>query len=77
MGTDIAKQSRIALGFLVGIAIVSIGRAFAEPNTVTCALIRAGTEFVGTCEIPCLVYAMAIGFDGPSPGVTCAAPPLA
>ena len=75
MGTDVAKQSRIALGFLVGIAIVSIGRAFAEPNTVTCALNRAGTEFAGTCEIPCLVYAMAISFDGPSPGVTCAGPP--
>lgn len=75
MPKGVAKKSWIPFVFLVGIALVSVGGALTEPNTVTCALIRAGTEFIGTCEIPCLVHAMAIGIDGPAPGATCAAPP--
>ena len=75
MRTGAAKKSRVTFGFLVGMALVSIGGALSEPNTVTCSLSRTGTEFRGTCEIPCLVNAMAIGIDGPAPSVACAALP--
>ena len=47
----------------------------AEPNTVTCALKRDGTEFRGSCEIPCAVNALAINIDGPRPGFNCNTPP--
>jgi hypothetical protein len=49
--------------------------AKSEPNTLTCALQRAATEFKGSCDVPCLVNALAIDIDGPNPKVTCNAPP--
>lgn len=42
-----------------------------EPNTVTCNLKQLGTEYKGTCSIPCLVNALAIDIDGPNPKATC------
>jgi hypothetical protein len=49
--------------------------ARAEPNTLTCALTRAGTEFAGTCEVPCSVNALAIEIDGPNARKACDGPP--
>jgi hypothetical protein len=49
--------------------------AQAEPNTVTCALRQMGGEWKGTCDIPCMVNALAIDIDAPNPKVTCDTPP--
>jgi hypothetical protein len=60
-------------------AIVSLGllvsAAWATPaaaaETITCNLQRATGEFSGSCEVPCLVNALAIDIDGPRPGASC------
>ncbi len=75
MRKDVRKSSLIALALLLGATFTFPGAVRSEPNTVTCALDRAGTEFTGACEIPCLVNALAINIDGPTAGVACAAPP--
>jgi hypothetical protein len=49
--------------------------AAAEPNTITCSLIRAAEAYQGICRIPCAVNALAINIDGPRPGFSCSAPP--
>ncbi len=51
------------------------GSAHAEPNTMTCSLQRIAGEFKGSCDVPCLVNALAIDIDGPNPRVTCDTPP--
>ena len=71
-----AKTSRVAFWGLLATALAFVGAAPSEPNTVTCSLSRAGVEFTGTCRIPCLVHANAIGFDGPNAGMSCAESPL-
>jgi hypothetical protein len=48
--------------------------ATAEPNMITCTLKREGSEFKGTCDIPCAVNALAINIDGPRPNFFCSAP---
>jgi hypothetical protein len=55
--------------------IVAPAVAQTEPNTVICALQQADGEWKGTCDIPCMVNALAIDIDGPNPKVTCDAPP--
>lgn len=65
----------VVLGVLLVTALASSGAAPSEPNTVTCSLSRAGAEFTGTCRLPCLVHANAIGFDGPKAGRSCAESP--
>ena len=75
MRKDVRKSPLIALALLLGATFAFSGAVRSEPNTVTCTLDRAGTEFTGACEIPCLVNALAINIDGPTPGVACAAPP--
>ena len=49
--------------------------AQSEINNVTCALEHEGSEFKGTCEVPCSVNALAIDIDGPNPTKACASPP--
>jgi hypothetical protein len=49
--------------------------ARAEPNTLTCALVRQGAGFSGTCMVPCSVNALAIEIDGPNQRKACDAPP--
>jgi hypothetical protein len=44
-------------------------------NTVTCSLQQSGDEFKGTCDIPCMVNALAIDIDGPNPKISCNTPP--
>lgn len=44
-------------------------------NTVTCTLVQSGTDFKGTCDIPCMINALAIDIDGPNPNVSCNTPP--
>jgi hypothetical protein len=51
------------------------GGTRAEPNTMTCSLQRMASEFKGSCDVPCLVNALAIDIDGPNPKVTCDTPP--
>ena len=46
-----------------------------EANIAVCTLRRAGAEFTGSCDVPCLVNALAIDIDGPRPGAFCDAPP--
>lgn len=46
-----------------------------EPNTVTCSLQGDAADLKGSCDIPCLVNALAINIDGPNPKVTCDSPP--
>jgi hypothetical protein len=45
-----------------------------ETNIVTCVLERAGSDFKGTCEVPCSVNALAIDIDGPNPKKACDSP---
>jgi len=45
--------------------------ARAEANILTCVLDRSGSEFKGTCEVPCSVNALAIDIDGPNPKKAC------
>lgn len=44
-------------------------------NIVACTLRQAGAEFTGSCDVPCLVNALAIDIDGSRPGASCDAPP--
>ena len=61
------------VGVLAVIAWLTAARA--ELNTVTCSLQRTAADFQGSCDVPCLVNALAIDIDGPNPKVTCNAPP--
>ena len=47
----------------------------AEANRLTCVLERAGNEFIGTCQVPFSVNALAIDIDGPNPKKACNSPP--
>ncbi len=51
MRKDVRKSSLIALALLLGATFAFSGAVRSEPNTVTCVLDRAGTEFTGACEI--------------------------
>jgi hypothetical protein len=53
---------------------IAAPKAFAEQNTVSCALTATGGEFSGTCDIPCMVNELAIKIDGPDPKKTCDKP---
>jgi hypothetical protein len=44
-------------------------------ETVSCTFKMAGSEFKGTCLIPCSVNALAIEFDGINPKRACSGPP--
>jgi hypothetical protein len=44
-------------------------------NILTCVLEHEGSEFRGTCEVPCSVNALAIDIDGPNLTKACASPP--
>jgi hypothetical protein len=69
------------LEFLLACAVSALscwtwfGTAHAESNTLTCSLQRAAGEFKGSCDVPCLVNALAIDIDGPNPKVACDTPP--
>ncbi len=47
----------------------------ATPHVVTCAFKSNGTQYEGSCQIPCMVNALAIDIDGPNPKVSCNTPP--
>ena len=63
------------IGTCVPTLIATPATARVDANTVTCVLERSGSEFVGTCEVPCSVNALAIDVDGPNPKKACDAPP--
>jgi hypothetical protein len=46
-----------------------------EPNILTCSLKRNANDFIGTCDIPCAVNALAIDLDGPCSNFSCSTPP--
>jgi len=50
-------------------------KAQAETHIVTCVLEREGSDFSGTCEVPCSINALAIDIDGPNPKKACDSPP--
>lgn len=65
--------------FLMGSTFITALFAFlasgqSEPNTLTCVLERAASEFKGSCEVPCSVNALAIDIDGPNPKKACESP---
>jgi hypothetical protein len=47
----------------------------AETNTIICNLQSTTSEFRGSCDVPCLVNALAIDIEGPRPGTSCNTPP--
>ncbi len=64
--------------FLIGVASAILAFPVgvrADGNTLTCLLERSGTEFKGTCHIPCSVNALAIDIDGLNPKKACDSPP--
>src|SRR6266702_1543145 len=66
--------------FVIGMALMPAVFAMSvaaqpETNTLTCVLARTGSEFTGTCEVPCSVNALAIDIDGPNPKKACDSPP--
>lgn len=65
--------------FVVAASLVSLivapASASSEPNAVTCTLQQSGSDWKGTCDIPCMVNALAIDIDGPNPKVSCDTPP--
>ncbi len=63
----------IGMTFIPAVFAIS-GAARAETNTLTCLLEHAGSEFRGTCEVPCSVNALAIDIDGPNPKKACDSP---
>jgi hypothetical protein len=42
-----------------------------EADALTCSLQRSGLQFKGSCDVPCQVNALAVDFDGVTPGFTC------
>jgi hypothetical protein len=56
---------------LVPLAFITSVAALGGTNTLTCTLQRAGSEFVGTCSVPCSVNALAIDIDGPNSKKAC------
>jgi hypothetical protein len=64
----------VLLGLLASAAWVTPAAA-AETSTITCNLQRTTGEFRGSCDVPCLVNALAIDIDGPRPGASCNTPP--
>jgi hypothetical protein len=64
-----------AAGLLFAAWWPSAGHAEPNTNTITCTLEQAGAEHRGSCEIPCLVNALAINIDGPKAGASCTEPP--
>ena len=44
-------------------------------NIVACTLRQIRAEFIGSCDVPCLVNALAIDIGGSQPGTFCDAPP--
>jgi len=65
--------------FVIGMALMPAVFAMSvaaqpETNTLTCVLARTGSEFTGTCEVPCSVNALAIDIDGPNPKKACHSP---
>ena len=70
------RSRALVIALLALPALLSVPPAArAAPNTLTCTLARAGTEFAGTCEVPCSVNALAIEIDGPNPKKACDGPP--
>ena len=69
------KQSLIAfvVALLAVTAAPSGGRS--ESNVLVCTLQRSGSEFKGSCDVPCQVNALAVDVDGVTPGFTCNEPP--
>jgi len=65
------KQSSIAfvVALLAATAAPSAGRS--ESNVFVCTLQRSGSEFKGSCDVPCQLIALAVDFDGVRPGFTC------
>lgn len=71
--------------FVIPIAIVLLGlcasavwatpAGAAETNTIICNLQSTTSEFRGSCDVPCLVNALAIDIEGPRPGTSCNTPP--
>lgn len=60
---------------ILGLAAWARPAAAEEANIVACTLHRTGAEFTGSCDVPCLVNALAIDIDGPRPGASCDASP--
>ena len=70
----IAKPQATHVAAILAVLVWSTA-ARSELNTVTCSLQRAATEFQGSCDVPCLVNALAVDIDGPNPKVACNTPP--
>jgi hypothetical protein len=56
------------LGLLASAAWATPARG---AETITCKLLSTAGEFRGSCDVPCLVNALAIDIDGPQPGASC------
>jgi hypothetical protein len=68
--------AKLQVAYVAGVVAVLAWSTAArsELNTVTCSLQRTTTEFQGSCDVPCLVNALAIDIDGPNPKVSCNLP---
>src|SRR5476649_2187423 len=56
------------LGLLASAAWATPARG---AETISCKLLSTAGEFRGSCDVPCLVNALAIDIDGPQPGASC------
>jgi hypothetical protein len=76
MQTNVTGCVTFAVAALLG-ATLAVPRAAhaAQANVLGCTLERTASEHKGSCEVPCLVNALAINIDGPNPGAACATPP--
>jgi hypothetical protein len=70
--TILTRRPAMTIGALAAALIA--GGVGAEPSVVTCTLQRSGTEFKGTCDVPCQVNALAVDFDGVRPKFACSDP---
>ena len=70
-----SKAAVLALGAAGCVTVPGSLHAQAEPISMTCSLLRTATAYEGTCDVPCLVNALAVDIDGPNPKVSCDAAP--
>jgi hypothetical protein len=69
--------SRFFIIYLVLLGSLLFGLTYgrSEPNVIQCKLQKSDKEYKGTCDVPCLVNALAIDIGGANPKVTCDTPP--
>jgi hypothetical protein len=70
----VVRTFLIAATFILALFIACPAPEGAEPNVMDCMLERAGSEFKGSCQVPCSVNALAIDIDGPNPKKACESP---